>query len=50
MPENLTGLAGKLQNRYSFLDKPIPMDDKGRLQIDIIKEIYSFIPTYCFPK
>lgn len=34
----------KLQNRYSFLDKPIPMDDKGRLQIDIIKEIYSFYP------
>jgi len=44
IPENLTGLAGKLQNRYSFLDKPIPMDDKGRLQIDIIKEIYSFYP------
>lgn len=34
----------KLQDKYSFLDKPLPLNDEERLKIDIIKEIYSFYP------
>lgn len=44
IPVGLLDFVGKLQSMYSFLDRPIPLNDNERLQIDIIKEIYSFYP------
>jgi hypothetical protein len=34
----------KLLLNYSVFEKPLRLDDDGRLQIDVIKEIYSFYP------
>jgi hypothetical protein len=34
----------ELLEHYSFDEKPLPLDDKERLEIDVIKEIYSFYP------
>lgn len=34
----------KLLLNYSVFEKPLRLDDDGRLKIDIIKEIYSFYP------
>lgn len=44
IPETLLTFSLKLQDKYSFLDKPLPLNDEERLKIDIIKEIYSFYP------
>ena len=33
-----------LLNKYKFTDKPLRLDDPERLEIDVIKEIYSFYP------
>lgn len=44
IPENLRIFAEQLQSEYSFLEKPLLLNDPERLQIDIIKEIYSFYP------
>ena len=37
-------LAQLLDQDYSFLDKPLILNDAGRLKIDVVKEIYSFYP------
>jgi hypothetical protein len=37
-------LVEKLQLEYSFIEKPLLLNDPERLKIDVIKEIYSFYP------
>lgn len=44
IPENLKSLVEQLKNEYSFLEKPLLLNDPERLKIDVIKEIYSFYP------
>ncbi|MCT3764098.1 restriction endonuclease [Elizabethkingia anophelis] len=44
IPENLKQLVQQLENEYSFLAKPLLLNDPERLKIDVIKEIYSFYP------
>lgn len=34
----------KLATTYSFLSEPLVLNDKERLRIDVVKEIYSFYP------
>lgn len=44
IPENLKQLVQQLEDEYSFLEKPLLLNDPERLKIDVIKEIYSFYP------
>jgi type II restriction enzyme len=44
IPVNLKTFVNQLQNEYSFLNNPLPLNDPERLKIDVIKEIYSFCP------
>jgi len=44
VPENLKILVQQLENNYSFLEKPLLLNDPERLKIDVVKEIYSFYP------
>jgi hypothetical protein len=44
IPENLKSLVRQLESEYSFLEKPLLLNDPERLKIDVIKEIYSFYP------
>lgn len=44
IPKNLKGLVQQLENEYSYLEKPLLLNDTERLKIDVIKEIYSFYP------
>ena len=45
---SVISLVSKLENQYSFLEKPLPLNDPERLKIDVIKEIYSFYPRVLF--
>lgn len=42
--DNVISLVLKLENQYSFLEKPLLLNDPERLKIDVVKEIYSFFP------
>ncbi|HRE57390.1 MAG TPA: restriction endonuclease [Candidatus Kapabacteria bacterium] len=44
IPENLKTLVEQLENEYSFLEKPLLLNDPERLKLDVVKEIYSFYP------
>ncbi|MCB0538547.1 MAG: restriction endonuclease [Bacteroidetes bacterium] len=44
IPDNLKTLVQQLESEYSFLEKPLLLNDPERLKIDVIKEIYSFYP------
>ncbi len=44
IPLDLFDFVRQLENAYSFLDKPLLLDDKERLKIDVIKQIYNFYP------
>lgn len=44
IPVNLRDFANLLESVNSYLEKPLKLDDKERLKIDIVKEIYSFYP------
>lgn len=44
IPDNLKTLVEQLQNEYSFLEKPLLLNDPERLKLDVIKEIYGFYP------
>jgi hypothetical protein len=44
IPENIRLLVEKLQFEYSFIEKPLFLNDPERLKIDVIKEVYSFYP------
>jgi type II restriction enzyme len=45
---SVVSLVSKLETQFSFLDKPLPLNDPERLKIDVIKEIYSFYPRVLF--
>jgi type II restriction enzyme len=38
-------LAQLLEKEYSYLEKPLILNDPERLKIDVVKEIYSFYPV-----
>jgi len=44
IPKTIKPLVDLLQNEYSFLEKPLMLNDPERMKIDVIKEIYSFYP------
>lgn len=44
IPENIKPLVQKLESEYSFLEKPLLLNDPERLKIDVIKEVYNFYP------
>lgn len=44
IPADLIQLVANLEANYSFLEKPLLLNDPERLKIDVIKEIYSFYP------
>ena len=44
IPQNLKSLVEQLENEYSFLEKPLLLNDPERLKLDVVKEIYSFYP------
>lgn len=44
IPTELIKLVKDLENEYSYLNKPLLLNDSERLKIDVIKEIYSFYP------
>ena len=39
------GFISKMLDKYSAFDKPLRLDDKDRMRLDVIKEIYSFYPS-----
>lgn len=41
---SLIGFVEMLLNEYSPFDVPLRLDDEYRMQLDVIKEIYSFYP------
>lgn len=42
--DDLRPFIAKLLNAYSCFDTPLRLDEPDRMQLDIIKEIYSFYP------
>lgn len=44
IPSELIKLVKSLESEYSYLNKPLLLNDSERLKIDVIKEIYSFYP------
>ena len=44
IPDSLKDFANQLLVQYSFLTKPLFLNDTERLRIDVVKEIYSFYP------
>ncbi len=44
IPLELKEFVGKLESEFSFLEKPLLLNDPERLKIDVVKEIYSFYP------
>lgn len=44
IPTELIKLVKDLESKYSYLNKPLLLNDSERLKIDVIKEIYSFYP------
>ncbi|MDD4110586.1 MAG: restriction endonuclease [Clostridia bacterium] len=43
--ENIISLCHKLQETYSFEEKPLNLEDPERLKIDVVKQIYNFYPS-----
>lgn len=44
IPEGIKFLVQELEKEYSFLERPLLLNDPERLRMDVIKEIYSFYP------
>ncbi len=44
IPDGLKDFSNQLLTQYSFLAKPLLLNDTERLKIDVVKEIYSFYP------
>ncbi|WHY01323.1 hypothetical protein [Neobacillus sp. DY30] len=44
IPSELMEYCLKLMEKYPFDEEPLPLDDEGRLGIEVTKEIYSFYP------
>lgn len=45
IPDCLKEFVKKLETEFPFTQSPLSLKDKERLQIDIVKEIYSFYPN-----
>lgn len=41
---NVYSFVQKMLNQYSAFENPLRLDDETRLQLDVVKEIYSFYP------
>ena len=50
IPEELSSYCKSLLKSFSYDEKPLQLDDPERLKIDVIKEIYSFLPKYYLKK
>lgn len=44
LTDNVRAFVIKMLAEYPFTDNPVKLDEKDRMKIDIIKEIYSFYP------
>lgn len=44
IPKDLVSYCQKLLNSFPYDEEPLLLDDPERLKIDVIKEIYSFLP------
>lgn len=44
LTDNVRAFVIKMLAEYSFTDEPVKLDEKDRMQLDIIKEIYNFYP------
>lgn len=44
LKDNVRAFIVKMLAQYSFTDTPVRLDEKNRMQLDIVKEIYSFYP------
>jgi len=44
IPTKHIAFVEQMLRQYSFEDSPLNLDDKERMQIDVIKEIYNFYP------
>lgn len=42
---DLLDLVQRLENDFSYTEKPLQLNDPERLKIDVVKEIYSFYPN-----
>ena len=42
----VSNLISKLEKEYTFLEKPLELNDSKRLKIDVVKEIYNFYPRF----
>lgn len=42
---NIKNFVVTLIEKYSFLQKPLRLDDPERMTLDVVKEIYSFYPS-----
>lgn len=42
--EDIKPFIDALLSEYSIFDSPLRLDDEGRMQLDVIKQIYSFYP------
>ncbi len=45
LSDNIVPYINKLISKYDCFQKPLQLDDKHRMQLDIVKEIYSFYPV-----
>ena len=45
IPDSLKDFSSQLLAKYSFLTKPLLLNDTERMKIDVVKEIYSFYPN-----
>lgn len=44
IPDNLKDFSSQLLVKYSYLAKPLLLNDTERMKIDVVKEVYSFYP------
>ena len=42
---NIKNFVVTLMEKYTFLQKPLRLDDPERMTLDVVKEIYSFYPS-----
>lgn len=44
LKQNVMSYVNVLLDKYSFMQKPLKLDDAERMTLDVVKEIYSFYP------
>lgn len=45
LSSSIYDFVAKMLDTYSAFDKPLRLDDEERMQLDVVKEIYSFYPS-----